>query len=272
MTLQERALAGHVPGVVIVDATDWRIIPAENLIAAMEPGPSRLVVVTHNAADAEVMLTAIEVGVDGVILRTDDAAEVRSAVAVVRRLSGGQTAVLDRATVERVVPCGMGSRACVDLATEMVPGEGMLVGSFSRCLFLVASESEESGYIASRTFRVNAGAVSSYAALPGDRTSYLAELRTGDEVLVVDGKSSALRSAVVGRVKVEERPLVHVQAVATDGDRVSVLLQNAETVRLAGPDGTRSVSELAAGDVIYVVLGEGGRHTGLAINETVAER
>ena len=51
-------------------------------------------------------------------------------------------------------------RVCVDTASMMVPGEGLLVGSFARALFLVHSECAESLYINSRPFRVNAGAVS----------------------------------------------------------------------------------------------------------------
>ncbi len=39
------------------------------------------------------------------------------------------------------------------------PGEGLLVGSFARCLALVHSECGESEYIAARPFRVNAGPV-----------------------------------------------------------------------------------------------------------------
>ena len=42
----------------------------------------------------------------------------------------------------------------------MVPGEGMLGGSFARALFLVHSECAASAYINSRPFRVNAGPVS----------------------------------------------------------------------------------------------------------------
>lgn len=56
---------------------------------------------------------------------------------------------------------------CVDLASMLVPGEGMLAGSFARGLFLVHSECEESAYINSRPFRVNAGAVSGHGD-PGD--------------------------------------------------------------------------------------------------------
>ena len=82
---------------------------------------------------------------------------------------------------------------CVDLASLMRPGEGMLVGSFSRGLFLVRvdcmadrfihcdihcdiliescqvhSECEESAYINSRPFRVNAGPVHAYVHTTGD--------------------------------------------------------------------------------------------------------
>ena len=55
--------------------------------------------------------------------------------------------------------CACG-RVCVDLCSNMGPGEGLLVGSFARALFLVHSESAQSAYISSRPFRVNAGAVS----------------------------------------------------------------------------------------------------------------
>ena len=47
----------------------------------------------------------------------------------------------------------------MDLCSVMHEGEGMLVGSFARALFLVHSESMQSAYISSRPFRVNAGAV-----------------------------------------------------------------------------------------------------------------
>lgn len=52
-------------------------------------------------------------------------------------------------------------RVCVDLASLLVPGEGLLVGSFARALFLVHSECSESAYINSRPFRINAGPVCS---------------------------------------------------------------------------------------------------------------
>lgn len=65
----------------------------------------------------------------------------------------------------------------------------------------------ESQYINSRPFRVNAGAVHAYAQAPGGKTAYLSELRSGSEVLVADA-AGRTRTAVVGRCKVEVRPMV----------------------------------------------------------------
>ncbi len=44
--------------------------------------------------------------------------------------------------------------------------EGMLVGSMARGLFFVHAETAKSPYVASRPFRVNAGAVHAYAGRP----------------------------------------------------------------------------------------------------------
>jgi 3-dehydroquinate synthase class II len=104
------------------------------------------------------------------------------------------------------------------------------VGSFARAFFLVHSECLESSYVASRPFRVNAGPVHAYVSMAGGRTAYLAELHTGSQVLVVDAQGRS-RPVLVGRAKIESRPLLLVE-VEVEGQRHSVLLQNAETVCL----------------------------------------
>ena len=48
--------------------------------------------------------------------------------------------------------------------------------------------------------------------MPYGKTSYLAELESGMRVLIVDANGRQ-RSAVVGRVKIESRPLILVEAV-----------------------------------------------------------
>jgi 3-dehydroquinate synthase II len=152
----------------------------------------------------------------------------------------------------------------------MKPGEGILVGSQSGGLFLIHSESLESGYVAARPFRVNAGPVHAYALCPGGKTKYLSELQAGDEVLVV-GQEGHARRAVVGRVKIETRPLVLLRARLGDKELATVL-QNAETIRLVTPQGAKSVAELRPGDKVVVRTEDLGRHFGMAVKETVVER
>lgn len=55
------------------------------------------------------------------------------------------------------------------------------------------------------------GPVHAYVAVPGGKTSYLSELQAGNEVIVVD-QEGRQRTAIVGRVKIETRQLILVQA------------------------------------------------------------
>lgn len=50
---------------------------AENLVAAFQGQPATLFGVAKSARDAKILLEALEIGTDGVVLRTDDAAEAR---------------------------------------------------------------------------------------------------------------------------------------------------------------------------------------------------
>ncbi len=62
--------------------------------------------------------------------------------------------------------------------------------------------------------------------MPRGRTAYLSELKTGEEVLVCDAAGRE-RTAIVGRVKIEARPLVslmgawHSIAVCADWPRAA---------------------------------------------------
>jgi 3-dehydroquinate synthase II len=178
---------------------------------------------------------------------------------------------LTAARITRIRPLGMGDRVCVDTCANMGLGEGMLVGNSSGGLFLVHAESLENPYVAPRPFRVNAGPVHAYIRTPGGRTKYLGELAAGDEVLVVSHQGQT-RPAVVGRVKVESRPLMLVAAEA-HGKEITAILQNAETIRLTRPDGEAvSIVALQPGDEVLAALEEAGRHFGHKIQETILER
>ena len=82
---------------------------------------------------------------------------------------------------------------------------------------------------------MNAGAVHAYIRV-GEKTRYLSELKSGDEVTIVS-KDGLARSAIVGRSKIEKRPMILIEA-EVEGERISTLLQNAETIKLVGADGT----------------------------------
>ena len=184
-------------------------------------------------------------------------------------ISGCGNIDLSVVEVESVKNIEMGDRVCVDTVSMMVPGEGMLIGSQAACLFLVQSESEDNGYVAARPFRVNAGAVHAYVLGPEGRTRYLAELKSGEPLVLVD-KDGNMRMSSVGRCKVEQRPLLMLTAKAGD-DVYTTILQNAETVKMVGPDGAISVSKIKKGDRLFARIETGGRHFGMKIEETIRE-
>lgn len=74
---------------------------------------------------------------------------------------------------------------------------------------------------------------------------------------------------------------VLVEAETKDGLRHSILLQNAETVRLMVPKdetseisiaGAVSVSELQTGQPVLLYLQGAARHTGISIEENIVEK
>ncbi|MBQ5728261.1 MAG: 3-dehydroquinate synthase II family protein, partial [Mailhella sp.] len=178
---------------------------------------------------------------------------------------------LEEAEIVRIEPTGLGHRVCVDTMSMLKRGQGMLVGNSSAFTFLVHAETEHNEYVASRPFRVNAGAVHAYIRLPGDRTTYLSEVAAGTEMLVVDSEGRT-HVATAGRVKVEVRPMLLIEA-KSGGKSGTIFLQNAETIRLTAPDGTPvSVVALKPGDKVLCRLDEAGRHFGMRIREDIQEK
>ena len=250
---------------VVVHTTDWTIIPLENLVAR----GGNLLVEVSDVDTARTCLGVLEKGVDGLVVVSPDPGVVKAICRVARETSPPVS--LTQARITQVKPLGMGDRVCVDTCTNMGVGEGMLVGNSSGGLFLVHAESLENPYVAPRPFRVNAGPVHAYIRVPGDKTRYLGELAAGDEVLVVH-HTGRTQVAVVGRVKVERRPLMLV-AAEVNGQEITTILQNAETIRLTRPGGEAvSIVTLKPGDEVLAALEEAGRHFGHKIQETIVEK
>jgi 3-dehydroquinate synthase II len=262
---EDTAATTNLDKTVVLRTADWIIIPLENLIARR----GNLMVEVADAEQARLMISVMEKGVDGVVLNTRDPQEVRRTVAVVHSVLPKLDLV--PATVSAVRLLGMGDRVCVDTVTNMEAGEGMLVGNSGSAFLLVHSETVENPYVATRPFRVNAGAVHAYVLLPDDKTKYLGELKSGDEVLIVrhDGRTQV---SYVGRNKVERRPMLLVE-VEAEGQPISLVLQNGETIRLTAPNGEPvSVAALKPGDEVLAYLQRGGRHFGMAVEETISEK
>lgn len=253
---------------VIVDASDWKIIPLENIIAKLHKSKTKVFATAKSSQEVATLFAVLELGVDGVILSTDSEEEVDRA----RQQLSTARFLIRPARIIEVKDVGVGERVCVDTASMMKLGEGMLVGSRSNFMILVHNESIGSSFTSPRPFRVNAGAIYCYTIVPGGGTCYLSEIESGSEVWIVN-KEGIARSAVVGRSKIESRPLRLIRA-EINGEKGTVILQNAETIRLISKDGKLlSVTEVKVGDeVLGYAKHAAGRHFGMEVDEFIVEK
>jgi 3-dehydroquinate synthase II len=263
---EDKAAAVPADKIIVLRMLDWTIIPIENLLAKRG---ENIIVQVENSEQARLMVEILEKGVDGVLLNTTDINEIKKCAEIIHGVS--ERISLITANITGVKQLGMGDRACLDTCTQMTLGEGMLVGNTASGFFLVHSESIDNPYVASRPFRVNAGAVHAYTLTPGGKTKYLADLKAGDEVLLVNFRGKS-QTAYLGRNKIEKRPVMLIEAEAK-GQTISLVLQNAETIRLVIPDGKAvSVTKLKQGDKVLGHIEKAGRHFGMQVEETLIER
>ena len=262
---EEKIIAMSRTMKVVVDTPDWTIIPLENLVARS----NNIYVPIKDLQEARTALGILEKGVAGVIVEDASPSKVKEIVSQLK--SSHESLSLVEFTIETITPAAMGDRVCVDTCTVMKEGEGLLVGNSSQGLFLIHSESIENPYVSPRPFRVNAGPVHAYVMVPGGKTRYLSELNAGDEVLGINAKGESF-PLLVGRVKIEKRPLLLIEATGPNGP-VNTIVQNAETIRLVGLQGEPiSVVKLHEGHKVLGYVEEAGRHFGHKINETITEK
>jgi 3-dehydroquinate synthase II len=253
---------------IIVDTEDWRIIPLENVIATLQKTNTRIYAPASNSKEIRTLFSILELGVDGVILTTRDPNDIEGAT----KLMDHSNLNISILKILEVREAGIGERVCIDTASILEMGEGVLVGSRSNFLFLIHNESQGSSFTSPRPFRVNAGAVYCYTLVPGKKTKYLSEIESGSEVLVI-GKSGKVRVVTVGRSKIETRPLTLIVG-ESDGQKGTVILQNAETIQLIREDGSLiPITNLKLGDsVLGVIQPSSGRHFGMEVSEYVLEK
>lgn len=248
---------------VIIDVDDWKIIPLENIIALLHKSNTEIFAIAKTVKEIETLFTVLELGVDGVVLSTNNEDDINKAKDLVKESS----IKIKTAKILEIEDVGIGERVCIDTVSMLTAGEGMLVGNKSNFLYLVHNESIGSSFTSPRPFRVNAGAVHCYTIMPDGSTKYLSELESGSKVLIVNS-NGLTRTVTVGRAKIETRPLRLFKAMC-DGEIGTIIVQNAETIRFLNPMGkVIPVTHVKIGDEILVYANKPtGRHFGMEVTE-----
>ncbi len=254
---------------VLISAMDWKVIPLENLIAAFQKSATKLMVEVSSAEEARLFFETLEVGVDGVVFSATSFNRIYELRKFMDELENRPLDLVS-ARITKIKSVGTGDRVCIDSCSILNIGEGMLIGSQSNGLFLVHSESMESEYVASRPFRVNAGPVHAYILSTKDKTRYLSDLKAGDEILAVDSQGNT-RMVVLGRLKIEKRPLMLIEA-EYENRSFNIILQNAETIRLISEGKPVSIVDLKEGDSVLLWTDTAGRHFGMKVDESITEK
>ena len=273
-----RSMAGSVEW-ILLDLGEWKMIPIENIIAVCDGGPTKVAARISSPEQVLGAAFALQIGVDAILV-----SEENLPTALIAKSQRGEVVSPAEPTPEKpsfnlspievieVKEGGVGDRVCVDLTSMLELGEGMLVGSSANSMVLVHGETVESEFVPTRPFRVNAGAAHSYILKADGSTSYLSELKMGDEVMVLS-ESGTSRSAVVGRIKIEKRPFILFRWKDEKHNEAGTLLQQAETVRLiTAANELVSITELVEGTILLGWSGGAGRHIGIPISAEVTER
>ena len=282
------ALAGSVEWLLVRCSGAMTMIPVENLISVCRPSGTNLAVFADSEEDVNGLAFSLQLGVDALILGQNEgiwtaaiaARDQRARLSLASAEEGSLIPTEDKSVVvgkvTHVCSAGIGDRVCVDFVQLLQPGEGVWLGSCARALALVHGEVFDSEFVPSRPFRVNCGAVHSYILMADGNLRYLAELRAGDVVKVFNMASMSSRDVVVGRVKIEPRPLIKV-TFASNEVSGNVFLQQAETVRLVCSQRNStswtavSVTSMSTEDALFLRLQTRGTHLGKSIDADVLE-
>ncbi|MFC6882033.1 MULTISPECIES: 3-dehydroquinate synthase II [Actinomadura] len=269
-TLEQACQSARAERWSVLEFKDPTRIPLEIVIAAAAQATGSIITVASDVSQAEILFGVLEHGSDGVLLAP---AAVGDATALTRAATSRPSELtLTELRITATEHIGMGERACVDTCAYLRKDEGILVGSHSKGLILCVSETHPLPYMPTRPFRVNAGAIHSYTLSDDERTRYLSELRSGSTVLAVDVKGRT-RAVSVGRVKIESRPLLSIDAADAEGRPANLILQDDWHVRVLGPGGAvLNSSELKPGDAVLGYLPSADRHVGYPIDEFCLEQ
>lgn len=251
---------------VIIQNSDWTIIPLENLISKT----SNLIQEVYSYNQAVLAFQTMEKWSDWILLDTKDMSEIKKMWEYIRKINEPNLE-LEVVKITQIKQTWMCDRCCLDTWNLLEPWRWMLIWNTSSAFFLVHNENVESPYCDPRPFRVNAWAVHAYIILPWNKTKYLSELKSWDTVLTVNEKWNTIQ-AILWRNKIEVRPMLEIEAETPKWKKVTLLMQNAETIRLTSPKGKPiSITHMNIWDEVLAYFQEGWTHFGQAVKETINE-
>ena len=255
---------------ILIHFKDPTNIPLELVLASTQKDSVIIMKRVSNAEDGKVSFQTMEHGSDGIVLACNDINEVISLNKHFTQVDMVKMDLLP-AEVVAIKHAGMGERVCIDTTSELNPDEGIVLGSTSVGGLVTCSETHYLPYMNTRPFRVNAGGLHLYAWGTNNMTYYLSDLKAGDELLVVNSKGDA-RTVTIGRIKIERRPLLYIEAKI--GERhINTFIQDDWHVRMMGAKGEiRPSSEIKIGDKLLGFADKPGRHVGIQVEETIKEK
>ena len=267
------SLIGLVPW-ILVRCSDWTMIPLENLIACSRGTQTTIAAAIDKEIEISGAAFALGGGVDAILIR---ASLLNKAIKFLEdrwtKEDPPENIAIDprEARIISLESAGVGERVCIDLTRRITEGQGAATGSISGKLCLIHGETISSEYVPNRPFRINAGAIHSYILMADGRTRYMSELETGDEIAILSSPGN-IETAIVGRLKIEMRPLLVVR-FEISGEEGQAVVQQAETVRFVSPTGTAvSVTDSKAGDKITVFTDYRVRHMGIPLDGRMVEK
>lgn len=267
----ENVLAGlGAVDVVLLSFAEATNIGLELIMATAQNTKTFVVKEVISRDDAITALGVLESGPDAISFKARCAHDVQTFLDRAPAVVDSSPITLVEATVTSIRYAGMGARACVDVCAMFEPDEGMIVGSTSSGGLVVCAEVYPLPYMPSRPFRVNAGGVHSYILGPSGHLPYLTDLCAGSLVLATT-TSGYTRTLVVGRVKIEVRPL-RLIVCKIEQDTISILLQDDWHIRLFDAENVaKNLTDIRNGDKLLGHPMKSGRHAGIAVKETIVE-
>lgn len=252
---------------VIIENVDWEIIPLENLISKT----TNIIQAVYSYEQAVLALQTMEKWADWILLETSDLSQIKKVWSFISK-TGFPRIALEKVKITKIEQTWLCDRCCLDTWNILEPGRWMLVWNTSNAFFLVYNENVESPYCDPRNFRVNAWAVHAYILLPDNKTKYIWELKSWEPLLTCNEKGETMQ-AVLWRNKIEIRPMLEIEAVSESGRTVSLLMQNAETIRLTSPNWKPiSITHMKKGDTVMAYFQDWWRHFWQFIKETIDEK